>query len=693
MPTVAEYTYLDKDGNVCGKVERVEPGRDGRLKEFFPYRFDGSQFVRGLNGKPLPLYHADEVAQAIADGLTIFVVEGEGKADALRAALQATNSRAVVTTLAGGCKAPLLDEHLTAFDGAVKLVFLTDSDEPGRASARARADVLACRYPQADVRVVDLFPDRDDKLDVADWLREGHALTELRALILAAARIVPTPPRAVHVIGGDGGWGDLQPIDSVPNPEPLPLTLVPEAYRAYVADVCDMMCVPVEFLAFPLMIATAAVLGRKVMVRPEQRNPWVEVPNLWGANVAEPGMMKSPAQDAAFAPLERLQSIRRHDFDTKSATLKERQHVAKLRLESIEQTYKAAIKADKPTAEMEADMQAQQTILAEHVLDRRYYVSDTTIEKFAMLLCDNHQGLLQKRDELTGWLHSLDKKGREQDRPFYLEGWNGKNPYPVDRVGRGSITVPFTCILNFGGIQPGPLRKLVAEAIRGDAGADGLLQRFNLTAVCLAQPAFRKCDREADHAARAQVDAVFDALDTIEFDGNGNPHVVSLDDQAQAVFDEWRADLERRVRSDEETPAFRVWLTKQRKTVPALSLLFHLIDTNGAVGRPISRDAVRLACAWDEILETHARYIYGSAVATPAMFLAAKIQKGHLKDGLTVRELKRSHWAGLATDQAVDNALKVLADSGWLRVSDASDGIRPSPTITLHPSLREASHG
>ena len=190
MPTVAEYEYIDKNGTVCGKVERVEPGREGRRKEFFPHHFDGSKFVLGLNGKQFPLYHADEVAQAIADGQTIFFVEGEGKADALRAVLQAAKSRAAVTTIAGGCKAPLRDEHLAALNGATKIVYLTDSDEPGRASARARADALARRHPGTDVRIIDLFPDRNDGSDVADWLREGRKLRELAAIVTAASPVV-----------------------------------------------------------------------------------------------------------------------------------------------------------------------------------------------------------------------------------------------------------------------------------------------------------------------------------------------------------------------------------------------------------------------------------------------------------------------------------------------------------------------
>ena len=32
---------------------------------------------------------------------------------------------------------------------------------------------------------------------------------------------------------------------------------------------------------------------------------------------------------------------------------------------------------------------------------------------------------------------SLDKNGHENDRQFYLEGWNGNGEHDADRVGRG----------------------------------------------------------------------------------------------------------------------------------------------------------------------------------------------------------------------------------------------------------------
>ncbi len=47
---------------------------------------------------------------------------------------------------------------------------------------------------------------------------------------------------------------------------------------------------------------------------------------------------------------------------------------------------------------------------------KRYLVNDTTVEKLGELLNHHPNGLLLFRDELSGWLHTMDRPGHENDR-------------------------------------------------------------------------------------------------------------------------------------------------------------------------------------------------------------------------------------------------------------------------------------
>src|SRR5262249_4194714 len=103
---------------------------------------------------------------------------------------------------------------------------------------------------------------------------------------------------------------------------------------------------------------------------------------------------------------------------------------------------------------------------------------------------------------------------------------------------------------------------------------------------------------------------------------------VRVDEAAASEFVDWRGGLERRLRSDELSPALEGHIAKYRKLVPALALIDHLAgDGRGSVGRESLLRALALA----EYLEMHAHRIYGAAdtvdiVAAEAIL--AQIRRG-----------------------------------------------------------------
>jgi len=197
---VARYDYPEADGTLVGYELRHEPGLNGGKKSFTLHRADGSP---GLGGIWLPIYCLPEVRAAIESGATIYFGEGAGKANDLRDALRAAGSNAAVTTIAGGANAPLREEHIQSLVGARHVVMLADSDIPGDGAATERAQKVVDAYPSCDVRIVDFYPDQGDGSDVADWLKEGHAVAELPDLVEAAPRVTAKISRNGTALGGE----------------------------------------------------------------------------------------------------------------------------------------------------------------------------------------------------------------------------------------------------------------------------------------------------------------------------------------------------------------------------------------------------------------------------------------------------------------------------------------------------------
>ncbi len=124
-----------------------------------------------------------------------------------------------------------------------------------------------------------------------------------------------------------------------------------------------------------------------------------------------------------------------------------------------------------------------------------------------------------------------------------------------------------------------------------------------------------------------------------------------FDAAAQELFDGWRAELEHRLRAEEDHPVLLSHLAKYRSLLPSLALILHLIDSvDAGTGGPVSRAATAQAAAWCEYLAAHARRLYAAvtdAARVAAALLATRLAHGQLASPFTAREVYRQEWTGL----------------------------------------------
>ena len=185
--------------------------------------------------------------------------------------------------------------------------------------------------------------------------------------------------------------------------------------------------------------------------------------------------------------------------------------------------------------------------------ERRYIINDSTVEKVGELLNQNPRGLLLFRDELTGWLRSLDREGREGDRAFYLEAWAGTEDFTYDRIGRGTLHIKRVTLSILGSIQPGPLASYLRYTLADGHGDDGLLQRSQLMVYPDVSANWRNIDRFPDTAHKNRAFEIFkqlDAIDALELgaficEEDGQIPYLRFNEEGQAFFDSWRTDLEK----------------------------------------------------------------------------------------------------------------------------------------------------
>jgi putative DNA primase/helicase len=168
----------------------------------------------------------------------------------------------------------------------------------------------------------------------------------------------------------------------------------------------------------------------------------------------------------------------------------------------------------------------------------------------------------------------------------------------------------------------------------------------------------------------------------MEDDSHEGVPFLRFDSDAQELFSDWRADLELRVRSEEEHPAIVSHLSKYRKLVPSLALIFHLCDKGHG---PVTEQALQRAVAYSEYLESHARRVFSFATrpdVEAAKTLLKRLESGKLDGTFKARDVYQKGWAGLETSPKAQSAINLLLEYNHLTEEEIPTGGRP--TIYYH---------
>ena len=514
--------------------------------------------------------------------------------------------------------------------------------------------------------------------------------------IANAINSVAACARSTGAAGQFGLWPEpTQLPNALPPVDAFDAELLPVALRGWVMDIAHRMQCPADFPAVAALVALSSLIGARAVIQPKARDDWQVVPNLWGAIVGRPGVKKSPALGEALKPLNRLQADEFELWKAAHAAWELDCKVAAMQGDGNEKKAKGLAAKDPAAARAllePVDTPAEPTA-------RRFIVNDATVEKLGELMQQNPWGTLSYRDELYGLLTGLDKQGQEGSRAFYLQSYDGNQGYTFDRIMRGTVHIPRVCLAMIGGIQPGRIQEYVRGAVSGGSADDGLLQRFGLAVWPDVDGDFIHVDQWPDTPAKQTAWAVFERLAALQPASDAEPVIWRFDEAAQALFVEWLVPFETEIRGDDLHPAMVSHLSKYRKLIPALALVFALIDTPDS-GGVIHITELARALDWGDYLRSHARRLYAAAVipeTTDAVTLLAKIKAGKLvdRDGVilesfTPRLVALKHWAGLTTPDAVRKAADVLADYDWLRrdvVQGGATGGRPSDRYAINPAL------
>ena len=360
---------------------------------------------------------------------------------------------------------------------------------------------------------------------------------------------------AVHLLGGNAGVAggpaespvedDCMPADlwAKYDAPDLPVGLLPPLIEAFARKQAEVMGTDPAGVAMACLTVCAAAIpdGLKVQVKRHDQG-WTQSARLWTALVGNPSAKKTPAINAASAPLKLLDS-----------TLFKR-------YAAEQEDYDAL-----PVGAKKGKTPPQQ---------RRHLLSDTTIEATQEVLKSSPDGIICLQDELGAFFGSMDKyssgKGSAKDRGFWLQSYDG-GTYAVNRVSRGASLIENLSVSLLGGIQPEPMRKIVSDSVD-----DGLIQRII--------PVILKPAKVGMDVPTGPVNEAYDGLILALTQINPPSYALRYSEEAQCIRDQAEVKHHGLLLAEELSGKLASHFGKYDGIFARLSVLWHAIEN---AGRPM----------------------------------------------------------------------------------------------------------
>lgn len=481
---------------------------------------------------------------------------------------------------------------------------------------------------------------------------------------------------------------------------PLPsfaLHVMPEWLTEYVAQLSHAKQTPPDLAASLSLACLAASSGGRVLVSPT--SGWAEFTNLFLAVAMRSGEGKSPVFTAMTKPL------REWEREQKSASVP-----LVLEATNARNDARARAKDAKRKATKEANAEKRARFLAEaDALDLeaelmvipvppRLLCRDVTPEALEELLFYNRGSIALMSPE-GGVFDNF--AGRYSKGPpnvdVFLSGHDGEE-LRVDRIGRGSFSVPCAVLTIGATFQPAVLRRAAHVAVN--------IERGVLARWLLVKPVSMRGYRDKKGAKPVNVNVEHEYFERMyrivdELAQYSDPMVLTFTNEARAALADYDQALEVRMRPGGDLESVAEFASKLAGTVARIAALLHIAHEEDPVRWRLMVELVNVERAIElgDYFLAHTIGVMRYARANPVIEDADRILRWainraeHSARTFTRREAQQG-LSGFEKVEQLDAPLRELVEHGWLRVaaqrrSGSKGGRPPGPSFELHP---QAAH-
>ena len=530
------------------------------------------------------------------------------------------------------------------------------------------------------------------KGDAVDWLVDVGQVGDVQfptrrdAIAYLTEKYGPPP----------GQWQQPVPFPKFVGPG-FPVQALPSAIRGFVEELTVALQVPPDLPAgLALAAVSGAVTGRAQVA---VKAGWLEPLNLYLVIAMDSGEKKTPAMEAAVAPLEAME----RELAEKAKPLIVEAQVER----EIDQALLTKFKKEATNTKTSRDERKK---LSERAVELAQALEETEVPGSPRLLCDDvtgealgsllasNEGVMALISDEGGIFETMAGRysGGFASFDVYLKAYSGKTPLRVDRKGRPPEYVRKPRLVLCLCVQP--------DVISNLSGKPGFRGRGLLARPLYSLPESRVGYREINtpplsEESRGNYSGIIKSLGGLAKEGEDAPHIISLSPEAETLFDEYRSELEPQLRPGGALREIRDWVLKLDGGVARLAGLLHVAQhTQDPWLAPITVETMQAAILLGRYFTEHAKAAFGLMGMDRNLTVAAAlwdvIQRqtwGRFSRRDLHQVVKHRHPL-----EDVDYGLKALQDMGYIRpmVTDGpgKSGGRPlAPLYEVNPLAHEVS--
>ena len=351
----------------------------------------------------------------------------------------------------------------------------------------------------------------------------------------------------------------------------FPLEVFSSDWQRWAKDAAHGAGVTVDHVMVPLLGIASSLIGTARRVRASRS--WSQPLTLWTGVLGFSGSGKTPGLNVTKNALDKIERERKTRIDNLRREHDSNAQRAKAAYKAWKADVAKAVEDKKPAPPMPNDAN-----VPDDFVEPRLYVSNSTIERLAVLLKARPRGMVMICDELAGLFLNLARYTSGTDRPFWLECWNGDH-YTIERIGRPALVIDYLLVGLVGGFQPDKM----ARSFQGDA--DGLYGRMLFSWPL--EPAYKTLTDDIEEVEPEFQNALVRLIDlAAEEDGEVIITPVPLSPEAREKFEKFRAFVyhERGALDGRE----REWWAKAQAQVLRLAGTLAYLDwARRTAGQPI----------------------------------------------------------------------------------------------------------